>query len=119
LRLFPALIATFRVTVKDTEILGQRIPKGINIILAPLAVNAARNLWAPDAAKFGPDRWLIEETKIDGESSRNVAQLFPPDFASRSAELYSIGERFARAEIAVLDELLIGPSLFSYSAHPF
>jgi cytochrome P450 len=55
LRLFPVAV-TVRVAVKDTKILDQPIAKDTTVMLPPWAINAAHDLWGPDATEFDPER---------------------------------------------------------------
>lgn len=56
LRLFPPVAVTVRVAVKDTKILDQLFAKDTTVMPPPWAVNAAHDLWGPDATEFDPER---------------------------------------------------------------
>lgn len=58
LRLNPPVAMTLRQARCDTSIIGQFIPKGTTVILAPLAVNQDKALWGSDAQEFNPERWM-------------------------------------------------------------
>lgn len=95
LRLFPPVAITVRVSVRDTIVAGQHIPKGTTITLPPWAVNTATELWGADAGEFVPERWLDPE-KAGGSSSNFSFMTFL--HGPRSC----IGEKFARGELACL-----------------
>jgi cytochrome P450 len=57
-RIYPPAGLTKRVSVKDTSILGQHIPKGTVIVISPRAINISKELWGDDASVFNPDRWM-------------------------------------------------------------
>ncbi len=95
IRLFPPVALTVRVSVRDTVIAGQHIPKGTTITLPPWAVNTATELWGADAGEFVPERWLDPE-KAGGSSSNFAFMTFL--HGPRSC----IGEKFARGELACL-----------------
>ena len=95
LRLFPPVAMTVRVSVQDTSVAGQHIPKGTAITLVPWATNAATELWGASAAEFMPERWLNpEQTEKNRSNFSFMTFLHGP----RSC----IGERFARGELACL-----------------
>lgn len=95
LRLFPPVALTIRVSVRDTVVAGQPLPKGTTITLPPWAINTATELWGPDAGEFVPERWLDAE-KAGGSSSNFAFMTFL--HGPRSC----IGEKFARGELACL-----------------
>lgn len=101
LRLFPPVALTVRVSVRDTIIAGQAIPKGTTLTLPPWAVNTATELWGADAGEFVPERWLDAgkaggQEKGGGSSSNFAFMTFL--HGPRSC----IGEKFARGELACL-----------------
>ena len=75
LRLHSPVPLTRREAAKDTTILGQFVPKGTDIILAPAAVNMSKELWGEDAMEFKPDRWLAPGKANSGGASSNYALL--------------------------------------------
>ncbi|KAK5072240.1 hypothetical protein LTR70_010561 [Exophiala xenobiotica] len=95
LRLFPPVSVTVRVSIRDTVIVGEHIPKGTATTLAPWATNAAFELWGTDALEFVPDRWL-KSPKAAGSTGNFSFMTFL--HGPRSC----IGERFAKAELAFL-----------------
>lgn len=58
LRLHPPAGLTKRVAVRDTFILGQRVPKGTDVMIVMRSINHSKELWGEDARKFKPERWL-------------------------------------------------------------
>ena len=95
LRLFPPVAVTIRVSVRDTVIAGEHIPKGTTIMIPPWAVNCSVQTWGEDALEFVPERWINERKKQEGFGNfSSITFLHGP----RSC----IGERFARAELACL-----------------
>jgi len=95
LRLYPPVSVTVRVSVKDTIIAGEHIPKGTAVMLSPWATNADHEFWGEDALEFVPERWL-KSSKMGNSTSNFSFMTFL--HGPRSC----IGERFARAELAYL-----------------
>ena len=75
LRVHSPVPLTRREAAKDTTILGQFVPKGTDIILAPAAVNTSKELWGEDALEFNPERWMGPGKANSGGASSNYAQL--------------------------------------------
>lgn len=75
LRVHPPVPLTRREAANDTTILGQFVPKGTDIILAPAAVNTSKELWGEDALEFNPERWMGPGKANSGGASSNYAQL--------------------------------------------
>jgi len=75
LRLHSPVPLTRREAARDTTILGQFVPKGTDIILAPVAVNTSKELWGEDALQFNPERWMGSGKANSGGASSNYAQL--------------------------------------------
>lgn len=95
LRFYPTVPVTARVAVRDTEILGQRIPKGTELLISPWAINRHPDLWEePD--KFKPERWLTPERA--GERGMNNYDFITFLHGPRSC----IGQGFARSELKCL-----------------
>ncbi|KAJ0424719.1 cytochrome P450 monooxygenase [Aspergillus carlsbadensis] len=57
-RLYPSAPVAVRVSVRDTSILGTRVPKGTRVIIAPWSVNRSVDIWGPGAESFVPERWI-------------------------------------------------------------
>ncbi|MCJ1248523.1 hypothetical protein MMC30_005741 [Trapelia coarctata] len=103
LRLYSPVPLTRREAAKDTSILGQFVPKGTDIILAPTAVNTSKELWGEDALEFNPDRWMAAGKTNSGGASSNYA-LLTFLHGPRSC----IGQAFAKAEFACILAALVG-----------
>ena len=103
LRLHAPVPFTMREAGRNTTIVGQYIPKGTTIILAPRAVNEATALWGPDANKFNPDRWMSPGKANSGGADSNYAFL-----TFLHGPRSCIGQSFAKAEFACLLAVVIG-----------
>ena len=75
LRLHSPVPLTRREAAKDTTILGQFVPKGTDIILAPVAVNTSKELWGEDALEFNPERWMAPGKANSGGAASNYSML--------------------------------------------
>ena len=94
---------TRREAARDSSILGQFVPKGTDIIIAPYAVNFSTALWGEDALKFNPDRWMGPGRANTGGADSNYS-LLTFLHGPRSC----IGQQFAKAEQACLLAALVG-----------
>ena len=103
LRVHSPVPLTLREAANDTSILGQHVPKGTRIILAPWAVNLSTSLWGPDAADFNPDRWMGPGRANTGGAESNYAFL-----TFLHGPRSCIGQAFAKAEFACLLASLVG-----------
>ena len=103
LRFDPPVALTLRIAAHDTTIQDQPIPKGTTVILCPWAVNTDKDQWGPDAHEFSPDRWLVAGKANTGGAESNYS-LLTFLHGPRSC----IGEKFARAEFAVLLATWVG-----------
>ena len=103
LRLRAPVPFTMREAGRDTSILGQYVPKGTKIILAPRAINVATALWGPDADEFNPDRWMGPGKANSGGAESNYAFL-----TFLHGPRSCIGQAFAKAEFACLLAAVIG-----------
>jgi cytochrome P450 len=121
LRFYAPVPITRRETAKDTTILGQFIPKGTDIILAPSAVNISKEMWGENALEFDPDRWMGPGRTNSGGATSNYANLtflhgkLPPSNKFKSHILTTlsgprscIGMAFAKAEFACLLAAVVG-----------
>ncbi|HEX4832082.1 MAG TPA: cytochrome P450 [Trebonia sp.] len=59
LRLYPPAWLFTRLTTKDLDVAGLRLPQGTTIVFSPAAVSLGTEAY-PDAERFDPDRWLPE-----------------------------------------------------------
>lgn len=106
LRLFPTIPVTSRVSVRDTTVAGQLIPKDTMIFIVPWAINRHPDLWGESAEQFVPERWIDKETgraTMNGGAYSNFAFL-TFIHGPRSC----IGEKFARAELRALVTAFVG-----------
>jgi cytochrome P450 len=100
LRIYPTIPVSARCAVRDTFILGQLVPKGTTVFVAPWSVNRNPKIWGEDAEAFRPERWL--DTPNGGASSNYAFLTF--FHGPRSC----IGQNFARAELRALVAALVG-----------
>jgi len=107
LRLYSPVPLTLRKTAHDTTIIGQFVPRGTMVVLAPWAINLNKQLWGPDAEEFDPDRWMKPgQTNSGGAVSNYAFMTFL--HGPRSC----IGQRFAMAELACLLAAFVGKFKF-------
>ncbi|TVY21339.1 Cytochrome P450 monooxygenase FUM15 [Lachnellula arida] len=106
LRYYAPVPLTPRIAARDTTIIGQKVPKGTQVMLVPWAVNKAENLWGPDAGKFNPDRWLPSDKNPQSANggAPSAYSLLTFLHGPRSC----IGQSFAKAEFACLLAAWIG-----------
>ncbi|KAF3008659.1 hypothetical protein E8E13_008879 [Curvularia kusanoi] len=105
LRLYPTIPVTARVSIRDTVIAGQPIPKGTQVMVVPWAINRNPDLWE-QPEDFVPTRW-IDETS--GRATMNGGA--PSNFAFVTflhGPRSCIGERFARGELRALLAAFVG-----------
>lgn len=112
LRLYPAVPATIREAVRDTElpvqtddggVVQRRVPKGTRIQLTPWAVNRSTHIWGPDAGEFVPERWIGEGKANTGGQSSNYSQI-----TFLHGPRSCIGQGFAKSELKCLVAALVG-----------
>ena len=103
LRVYSPVPITLREAAKDTSIVGEFVPKGTKIILAPWAVNMSTELWGDDASKFNPDRWMGPGRTNNGGAESNYAFL-----TFLHGPRSCIGQAFAKAEFACLLAATVG-----------
>lgn len=103
LRIYPPVPLTLRVATKDTSILGQFVPKGTTIIIAPWAINRSVDLWGPDAADFNPERWMGPGRANTGGAESNYSFM-----TFLHGPRSCIGLSFAKAEFACLMAGIVG-----------
>ncbi|KAI0010982.1 cytochrome P450 [Xylariaceae sp. FL0662B] len=112
LRYWAPVPLTLRDTATDTSIMGQKVPKGTKIVLAPWAINFEKALWGPDANEFNPERWMAK----DPDDKRAAGGGAPSNYAFMSflhGPRSCIGQTFAKAEFACLLASWIGRFEFS------
>jgi cytochrome P450 len=94
MRFYDVFVWTFREARVDTELVGQRIPKGTQLVVPVASIHRDRSIWGDDADVFNPDRWM--EKRNAGVSTNFAVMTFI--HGPRTC----IGESFARAEFACL-----------------
>jgi cytochrome P450 len=111
LRYYPPVPITLRVAAHDTTLLGEFVPKGTVVVLAPWATNKDEEHWGPDAKKFNPDRWLPSDSNpqsANGGAPSNYSFL-----TFLHGPRSCIGQGFAKSEFACLLAAWIGRFEFS------
>jgi cytochrome P450 len=107
LRYLSPVPQTVREAAHDTTILGQPVPKGTRIAIAPWATNRDPALWGPDASQFNPDRWMPkgegDKSAASGGASSNFAFL-----TFLHGPRSCIGQSFAKAEFACILAAWVG-----------
>lgn len=83
--------------VRDTQILGQHVPAGTNVVVSPWAINRSKGIWGPDAEDFRPERWMEEG------GPKSPLSLITFLHGPRSC----IGQAFSRAELKCLVAALV------------
>ncbi|KAK4612855.1 Cytochrome P450 monooxygenase ptmK [Fulvia fulva] len=104
IRMYPTVPVTVRDCVKTTQLAGQHIPKGTQVILSPWATNRNPALWGPDADKFIPERWIDTDEKT-GDRRPNKNGGAPSNYAILTflhGPRSCIGQGFAQAELRCL-----------------
>jgi cytochrome P450 len=104
LRLFPTVPMTSRVANKDSQVLGEHIPKGTRLVLCMYAINRHPDLWGANADKFVPERW-IDTDPSTGERRPNASGGAPTNYALLTflhGPRSCIGQGFAKAELRCL-----------------
>ncbi|KAI2632938.1 cytochrome P450 [Xylaria nigripes] len=98
LRLYPTVPLTIREAIRDTEIGGQMIPKGVAVIMSMWQIQRSPDLWGAEPCEFRPERWITaDKPNLNGGASSNynfLTFLHGP----RSC----IGQGFARGELRCL-----------------
>lgn len=98
LRLYPTVPVTVRTSIRDTEVIGRPIPKGVDVIISPWATNRNPRLWGEDAEEFKPERWIDDgKPNNNGGADSNYAQL-----TFLHGPRSCIGQGFAKAELRCL-----------------
>lgn len=103
LRVNPPVPVTLREAGRDTTILGNFIPKGTRIMIAPTAINMSATLWGANPEKFDPDRWMGSGKTNTGGAESNYSFL-----TFLHGPRSCIGQSFAKAEFACLLAALVG-----------
>ncbi|KAK6813929.1 hypothetical protein RU639_010447 [Aspergillus parasiticus] len=99
LRLYPSAPVAVRVSIRDTYLLGNHVPKGTRIFIAPWPVNRSPDIWGPQAEEFLPERWIDPSGKPNitgGTASKSPLLTF------LHGPRNCIGQGFAKAELLAL-----------------
>ncbi|KAK4187716.1 cytochrome P450 [Podospora australis] len=111
LRCYPSVDAIGRVSLDaDAFVAGHRIPKGSIVNIPVGAVNRYGEFWSGssfDPAKWCPERWLDHDDGAKLNPTGGAVDPWVMMTFSRGAR-QCIGERFARAEMAVVLAALVG-----------
>ncbi|KFY53297.1 hypothetical protein V496_07724 [Pseudogymnoascus sp. VKM F-4515 (FW-2607)] len=104
MRFYDVFVWTFREAVVDTTVLGQKIPKGTQLVIPVSAMHRDRKIWGDDADSFNPDRWMPGKanSSLGGADSNFAFMTF------NQGPRICIGESFARAEFACLLAAWVG-----------
>lgn len=98
LRLYPTVPTTVREAIRDTELCGQTIPKGVVVVLSIWQMNRSPELWGAGAGEFRPERWVTAgKPNTNGGAGSNY-EFMTFLHGPRSC----IGQGFARAEMRCL-----------------
>ncbi|KAJ9293905.1 hypothetical protein DTO271G3_7281 [Paecilomyces variotii] len=103
LRYYPSVPLTIREAARDTTVVGQHIPKGSLLVLAPEATNRSKELWGPDADVFDPERWMGPGRANTGGADTNYAFL-----SFLHGPRGCIGQGFAKGELACMVAVTVG-----------
>ena len=103
LRFYPPVRFTCRMASRDTEIVGNYIPKGTVVSFRPDVVNRSETLWGPDAATFQPERWMGPGQANTGGASSNYGVL-----TFLHGPRSCIGQGFSKSELACLVAVVVG-----------
>lgn len=100
LRLYPAVPATLRESVRQTTVAGTTVPKGMLVVIMPYAINRNPRFWGPDADKLRPERWIdrlpdgsLRANKHGGAESNYCEMTF------LHGQRACIGRDFAKSEL--------------------
>ena len=113
-RLYPAIPTVTRIALKDTTLLGHKIPVGTTVMSCPWALGASKDLWGPDALEFNPDRWIVSNDSDRPRTSAKGGAVSNYAFSTFSyGPRNCIGQQIARAELECLVARLVGRFRFS------
>jgi cytochrome P450 len=109
LRLYPPVYGFGREAVQDTEVMGYRIPKGWNAVMAQWVIHRDPRFF-PDPDRFDPDRWA------DGLAQRLPRYAY---FPFGGGPRQCIGNAFAQMEAVLVLATLAQAYHFTIDpAHP-
>jgi cytochrome P450 len=98
LRLYPTVPITMRQAIRDSDLGGQPIPKGVTVILSMWQMNRSPEVWGEEAGEFRPERWIT-----DGKPNTNGGAPSNYEFLTfLHGPRSCIGQGFAKAEMRCL-----------------
>ena len=103
LRFHAPVSATVRQSVRETTLVGHRIPPKTHIVIPIRGMNLSVEQWGKDAGEFNPERWMSPGKSNDGGAASNYS-FMTFIHGPRSC----IASNFARTEILYVLAALIG-----------
>ncbi|KAI0204189.1 cytochrome P450 [Astrocystis sublimbata] len=98
LRLYPTVPLTMRQAIRDSNLAGHPIPKGVTVIISMWQMNRSPELWGPEPSEFRPDRWITA-----GKPNSHGGATSNYDFLTfLHGPRSCIGQGFAKAEMRCL-----------------
>ncbi|KAI1171318.1 cytochrome P450 [Nemania sp. FL0916] len=98
LRLYPTVPMTMRRAIRDSDLGGQVIPKGVTVILSMWQMNRSAEIWGAEAVKFRPERWITSGKPNSNGGANSNYEFLTFLHGPRSC----IGQGFAKAEMRCL-----------------
>ncbi|KAI0968932.1 cytochrome P450 [Xylaria arbuscula] len=98
LRLYPTVPLTMREAVRDANLAGQVIPKGVTVVLSMWQINRSPDLWGLEAGEFRPERWITSGKPNSNGGANSNYEFLTFLHGPRSC----IGQGFAKAEMRCL-----------------
>ncbi|TGJ79738.1 hypothetical protein E0Z10_g9026 [Xylaria hypoxylon] len=98
LRLYPTVPMTMRQAIRDSNLAGQVIPKGVTVVLSMWQMNRSPELWGPEAGEFRPERWITSGKPNSNGGANSNYEFLTFLHGPRSC----IGQGFAKAEMRCL-----------------
>ncbi|KAI0536824.1 cytochrome P450 [Xylaria digitata] len=98
LRLYPTVPLTMRQAVRDSNLAGQPIPKGVVVVLSLWQMNRSPDLWGLEAGEFRPERWITSGKPNSNGGANSNYEFLTFLHGPRGC----IGQGFAKAEMRCL-----------------
>jgi cytochrome P450 len=98
LRLYPTVPLTMRQAIRDTDLAGQAIPKGVTVVLSTWLMNRSPEVWGAEAGEFRPERWITSGKPNSNGGANSNYEFLTFLHGPRSC----IGQGFAKAEMRCL-----------------
>lgn len=98
LRLYPTVPLTMRQAIRDTNLAGQAIPKGVTVVLSTWLMNRSPEVWGAEAGEFRPERWITAGKPNSNGGANSNYEFLTFLHGPRSC----IGQGFAKAEMRCL-----------------